>query len=83
MALRQGGLITSVVGRWALLGALTVVVFIASLPKRFNDLMILVSTAWIGATAFVLGVDCYTRAGLKEVIYDECTHLGIELTIAY
>ncbi|KIR68578.1 hypothetical protein I312_100331 [Cryptococcus bacillisporus CA1280] len=66
LALRQGGLITSVVGRWALLGALTVVVFIASLPKRFNDLMILVSTAWIGATAFVLGVDCYTRAGLKE-----------------
>lgn len=71
------------VGRWALLGGLTVVAFIASLPKQTNDLMILVSTAWIGATAFVLGVDCYTRAGLKEVIFDECTHLGIELTIAY
>lgn len=83
MALRQGGLITSVVGRWALLGGLTAVAFIASLPKQTNDLMILVSTAWIGATAFVLGVDCYTRAGLKEVIFDECTHLGIELTIAY
>lgn len=71
------------VGRWALLGGLTVVAFIASLPKQTNDLMILVSTAWIGATAFVLGVDCYTRAELKEVIFDECTHLGIELTIAY
>lgn len=71
------------VGRWALLGGLTVVAFIASLPKQTNDLMILVSTAWIGATAFVLGVDCYTRAGLKEVIFDECTRLGIELTMAY
>ncbi|OXM79407.1 hypothetical protein C364_02904 [Cryptococcus neoformans Bt63] len=66
LALREGGLITSVVGRWALLGALTVVAFIASLPKWSNDLMTLVSTAWIGATAFVLGVDCYSRAGLKE-----------------
>lgn len=71
------------VGRWALLGALTVVAFIASLPKRTNDLMILVSTAWIGATAFVLGVDCYTRAGLKEVNFDECTRVGFALTIAY
>lgn len=70
LALREGGLITSVVGRWALLGSLTVVAFIASLPKWSNDLMTLVSTAWIGATAFVLGVDCYSRAGLKEVIID-------------
>lgn len=68
--MREGGLITSVVGRWALLGSLTVVAFIASLPKWSNDLMTLVSTAWIGATAFVLGVDCYSRAGLKEVIID-------------
>lgn len=29
--------------------------------------MTLASTAWIGATAFMLGVDCFTRAGLKEV----------------
>lgn len=39
----------------------------ASLPEVVNPWMMLIGTAWIGATAFVLGVDCYTRAGLKEV----------------
>ncbi|KAK8858594.1 hypothetical protein IAR55_002823 [Kwoniella newhampshirensis] len=66
LATRQGGLITSVLGRWGLLGGLSVAAFVASLPKVTNPHMMLVSTAWIGATAFVLGVDCYTRAGLKE-----------------
>ncbi|WWD18486.1 hypothetical protein CI109_102938 [Kwoniella shandongensis] len=66
LATKQGGLITSVLGRWGLLGGLTVAAFVASLPKITNPHMMLVSTAWIGATAFTLGVDCYTRAGLKE-----------------
>ncbi|WVW84646.1 hypothetical protein I302_106680 [Kwoniella bestiolae CBS 10118] len=66
LATRQGGLITSVLGRWGLLGGLAVGGLVASLPKQTNEWMMLVSTAWIGATAFTLGVDCYTRAGLKE-----------------
>ncbi|WWC70742.1 uncharacterized protein I206_104693 [Kwoniella pini CBS 10737] len=66
LATRQGGLITSVLGRWGLLGGLAVGGLVASLPKQTNEWMMLISTAWIGATAFTLGVDCYTRAGLKE-----------------
>ncbi|WVQ85089.1 hypothetical protein IAT38_007253 [Cryptococcus sp. DSM 104549] len=66
LATRQGGLIQSVLGRWGLLGSLTVVAFVASLPKVMNPHMMLASTGWMGATAFVLGADCYTRAGLKE-----------------
>ncbi|WWC62543.1 uncharacterized protein I303_105139 [Kwoniella dejecticola CBS 10117] len=66
LATRQGGLITSVLGRWGLLGGLSVGGLVASLPKQTNEWMMLISTAWIGATAFTLGVDCYTRAGLKE-----------------
>ncbi|WVQ96667.1 hypothetical protein IAU59_003773 [Kwoniella sp. CBS 9459] len=66
LATRDGGLITSVLGRWGLLGGLTVAAFVGSLPKFSNEWMMLVSTAWIGATAFTLGVDCYTRGGLKE-----------------
>ncbi|WRT67799.1 uncharacterized protein IL334_004773 [Kwoniella shivajii] len=66
LATRQGGLIDSVLGRWGLLGALTVGGLISSLPKQTNEWMMLISTSWIGATAFTLGVDCYTRAGLKE-----------------
>lgn len=29
------------------------------------------STAFVGATAVMLGVDCYTTAGLKEVSKDQ------------
>lgn len=67
LATREGGLITSVIGRWGLLGSLTVVAFLAALVPLLHDHMVLASTAWIGATAIVLGIDCYTRAGLKEV----------------
>lgn len=67
LATREGGLITSVLGRWGLLGSLTIVAFLGALVPVLHDHMVLISTAWIGATAFVLGVDCYTRAGLKEV----------------
>ncbi|ORY28458.1 hypothetical protein BCR39DRAFT_468244 [Naematelia encephala] len=66
LATRSGGLIDSVLGRWGLLGGLTVMAFVASLPKVLEPHMMLISTAWIGATAFTLGVDCYTRGGLKE-----------------
>jgi hypothetical protein len=43
------------------------VAFLAALVPLLHDHMVLASTAWIGATAVVLGIDCYTRAGLKEV----------------
>ena len=29
--------------------------------------MLLLATAFVGSSAFMLGVDCYTTAGLKEV----------------
>ncbi|WVO12614.1 hypothetical protein L204_100219 [Cryptococcus depauperatus] len=66
LATKSGGLIGSMLGRWGLLGGLTVTAFIASLPKWSNEYMTLFSTTWVGATAFVLGVDCFTKAGLKE-----------------
>lgn len=40
---------------------------LASIVPNMVEHMTLASTAWIGATAFMLGVDCFTRAGLKEV----------------
>lgn len=70
LAIHRGGLVDSVLGRGGMLGSLTVLAFIASLPKLLEPHMMLVSTAWIGAMAFTLGVDCYTRAGLKEVRID-------------
>ena len=44
----------------------TVVLFIMGLVSSFHYHLILISTAFIGATAFTLGIDCFTRAGLKE-----------------
>jgi hypothetical protein len=67
LALKSGGLLTSMLGRWGLLGGLTVGALVVSIVPRTALLMVLISTAWIGATAVMLGVDCYTRAGLKEV----------------
>ena len=67
LATKAGGLVNSVVGRWGVFGGLAVAGFITSLPPKFTDITMLVSTAWIGATTFTLGIDCYTRAGLKEV----------------
>ena len=67
LATKSGGLAADVLGRWGILGGMTVAAFLSSLVPRVHDGMMLVSTAWIGASAFVLGVDCYSRAGLKEV----------------
>lgn len=67
LATKSGGLISSVLGRWGLLGGLAVGTLVLSIVPKMVEPMMLVSTAWIGATAFVLGIDCFTRAGLKEV----------------
>jgi hypothetical protein len=39
----------------------TVLFFIVGLISTFHYHLILISTAFIGATAFVLGIDCFTR----------------------
>lgn len=67
LALRPGGTIENPIGRWGLIGGMAVGAFIAGLPNKLNPYLVLISTAWIGATAFILGVDCFTTAGLKEV----------------
>jgi hypothetical protein len=43
-----------------------VVSFITGLLARWHHHILLVSTAFIGSTALVLGIDCFARAGLKE-----------------
>jgi uncharacterized membrane protein YbjE (DUF340 family) len=83
LATRDGGLITSVIGRWGLLGSLTVVAFLAALVPLLHDHMVLASTAWIGATAVVLGIDCYTRAGLKEVSHLSRSEGGTDVSFTF
>lgn len=67
LALKKGGLLTDVGPRWGLVGGFTVLALLAAMTPRLHEFVILGSSAWVGATAFTLGVDCFTRAGLKEV----------------
>ena len=46
---------------------LGVVGFCLCTVPRLHYPVLLASTAVVGATAFVLGIDCFTTAGLKEV----------------
>ena len=70
LATKPGGLTSSVLGRWGVLGGLTVASFVGGLVPILHEHMILLSTALVGATAVTLGIDCYTRAGLKEASDD-------------
>lgn len=43
------------------------IAFVAGLHPRVHNPIVVLSTAFVGATALVLGIDCFTRAGLKEL----------------
>lgn len=63
---RNGGLIDPVGLRWIMYIAFTVVGFVLCTIPKLHWHVLLVSTAIVGASAFMLGVDCFTTAGLKE-----------------
>lgn len=63
---RDGGLIRGIGYRWIMFIGVAVVGFcICTVPKIHYHVM-LVSTGFVGATAVMLGIDCFTTAGLKE-----------------
>lgn len=63
---RNGGLIRDIGYRWIMYIGIGVVGFcICTIPKIHYQVM-LVSTGFVGATAVMLGIDCFTTAGLKE-----------------
>lgn len=64
---RNGGLIDPVGLRWIMYIGCGAVGFVLCTIPRLHWHVLLVSTAFVGASAFMLGVDCYTTAGLKEV----------------
>ena len=66
LTLKSGGLITSSGGRGILIGALCVVCWSLSFSHYTRPYGLIFSTSFSGATAFVLGIDCFSKAGLKE-----------------
>ncbi|GJJ08844.1 hypothetical protein Clacol_003063 [Clathrus columnatus] len=63
---RSGGLIHAIGFQWILYASCATVGFVlCTIPKLHYHTMIL-GTAFTGASAFMLGVDCFSTAGLKE-----------------
>ncbi|KAL5640828.1 hypothetical protein ACGC1H_001348 [Rhizoctonia solani] len=63
---REGGLIRQIAYRWIFYVGCAVVGFILCTIPKIHYNILLISTAIVGASATILGVDCYTTAGLKE-----------------
>lgn len=66
LVLAPGGIIHSTAGRGILIGVITVAGFALSFSHYTRMYALLCCTSFAGATATILGVDCFSRAGLKE-----------------
>ncbi|KAI0320363.1 hypothetical protein OF83DRAFT_1053207 [Amylostereum chailletii] len=63
---RDGGLVHSIGLRWILFLGCAVVGFVLCTLPKLHYHVVLISTAMVGASAVMLGVDCFTTANLKE-----------------
>lgn len=63
-----GGVIKTSGMTGLLIGVMCVVSVTLSIPllKKWAELLYTIFSAFSGSTALMLGVDCYSRAGLKE-----------------
>ncbi|KIV77236.1 hypothetical protein PV11_09051 [Exophiala sideris] len=66
LTLKAGGAVTSAAGKGVFIGILCAAAWALSFPKLTRPYALIGSTAFNGATAFTIGVDCFTKAGLKE-----------------
>ncbi|RVX71419.1 hypothetical protein B0A52_04991 [Exophiala mesophila] len=66
LTLRPGGLIQSQGGKGAFIGIFCFVAWALSFTSYTRPYALIGSTAFSGATAFTLGIDCFTRVGIKE-----------------
>ena len=66
LVLKPGGLIASVAGKALFVGCWTVGAYALSFSHYTRSHALIGSTALGGSTALVLGIDCFSRAGLKE-----------------
>lgn len=66
LTLKSGGLVTSSGPKIGLIVAFAVAFYVLSFSHYTRLYGLIVCTAFSGATALVLGIDCYSRAGLKE-----------------
>lgn len=66
LALKSGGLLTASGPKAGMIIAFTVGFYSLSFSHYTRPYGLIGCTSFAGATALVLGIDCYSRAGLKE-----------------
>ena len=66
MVLKPGGLITSTAGKAIFISGFTAAGFAVYVSHYTRTYGIIGCASFAGATAIVLGIDCFSRAGLKE-----------------
>lgn len=66
LELKPGGLLTASGSKGALIGAISAGIYATSFNHYTRPYSLIGSTSFAGATAIVLGIDCFSQAGLKE-----------------
>ncbi|MCJ1434067.1 hypothetical protein MMC27_003433 [Xylographa pallens] len=66
LVLKPGGLVTSTGGKAIFIGVWCLAFFSSAFSHHTRSYGLIGSTSLSGATIIVLGVDCFSRAGLKE-----------------
>ncbi|KAA8641833.1 hypothetical protein EYZ11_006649 [Aspergillus tanneri] len=66
LSLKPGGLLTETDSKSGFIGAFSVVFYALSFSQYTRPYGLIVSTGISGGTAVALGIDCFSRAGLKE-----------------
>jgi hypothetical protein len=66
LTLVDGGLLTSVASKAIFIACFTVVAFLFYFSRWTRDWALIVMISFAGATISVLGIDCFSRAGMKE-----------------
>ncbi|KAL4948429.1 hypothetical protein BDW69DRAFT_92618 [Aspergillus filifer] len=66
LSTRSGGLIQSTDAKTGFIGAMSIAFYAVSFSHYTRPYGLIGATSISGATAFALGIDCYSKAGLKE-----------------
>ncbi|KAL4940720.1 hypothetical protein BDV06DRAFT_15884 [Aspergillus oleicola] len=66
LSTRSGGLIQSTDAKTGFIGAISVAFYAVSFSHYTRPYGLIGATSISGGTAFALGIDCYSKAGLKE-----------------
>ncbi|KAK7064314.1 DUF4203 domain-containing protein [Favolaschia claudopus] len=87
----NGGVIKTIGFRWIFYIGLAVIGFVLCTIPKIHYHVLLISTAIVGSSAFMLGIDCFTTAGLKEFyvwnlgfrsLFPKFVNAGIEFPVS-